>query len=288
MKNRGVTSAANRAATSAANPGRASAPSHRVEGAFLGPSGRVRFAVTDRHGVRATPTLPVRGDAAAAALGASAGAYSAFDLAQHVGDDPAAVERNRGGLADALGLRPGSLAFMDQVHGADVAVVDAPVLLPVADALVTSTPGLALAVLVADCVPVVLADEDAGVAAVVHAGRRGVQLGVVRAAVERMTAVGADAARTWAVIGPAVCPAHYEVPAAMRDEVVAVVPEARGTSGSGTPALDLRAAVSAQLAHAGVGSIDAVGRCTVEDDTLFSYRRDGTTGRFAMLAWITP
>src|SRR6478752_3081779 len=143
------------------------------------PRGRARYVVTDRDGVRGTGSRPVRVDPDAARLGASAAPYASFDLARHVGDDDAVVESNRAGLARVVGLVPTDLAFMNQVHGADVAVITPPDLLrrqvPTADALVTRVPGIALAVMVADCVPVVLADEEARVVGVAHAGRKGVQ-----------------------------------------------------------------------------------------------------------------
>lgn len=256
----------------------------------VGPSGRSRFVVTDRDGVRATPSRPVRTDPAAARLGVSTGPYARLDLAGHVGDDEQAVARNRAAVLATVGLAPDALALMDQVHGADVARVDgarpATSTAPRADALVTTRPGLALAVLVADCVPVVLADDAAGVLGVAHAGRRGVALGVVGATVEAMVEAGATRDGLRAVVGPAVCPSCYEVPADLHDDVVRVVPAAAAVSRSGTPALHLRRAVVAQLDDAGVRDVDAVGGCTVEDASLFSYRRDGRTGRFAMLAWL--
>lgn len=221
-------------------------------------------------------------------LGASRPPFDRLDLAGHVGDDPAVVRSNRAAVASALGLDLDRVALMDQVHGVTVAIVDAQAAAsatPSADALVTTAHDLALTVLVADCVPVVLADDDAGVIAVAHAGRRGIQFGVVLATVEAMRELGADPSRIGAVVGPAVCPSCYEVPAQLRTEVAAVVAEAFAVSSQGTPALDLRRAVSAQLAAAGVGRVEVVAGCTAEDTSLFSYRRDSRTGRFAMLAW---
>ena len=106
--------------------------------------------------------------------------------------------------------------------------------------------------------------------------------GVVRAMLQQ----GARADRIVATLGPAICSACYEVPDDMRDAVSAVAPEAHATSATGTASLHLRRAVVAQLARAGVTEVDAVGGCTAEDPTLYSYRRDGRTGRFAMLAWL--
>lgn len=177
-------------------------------------------------------------------------------------------------------------ARIDQVHGDDVHVVDAPPSdgVPVADAVVTTQRGAGLMVRVADCVPVLLADPGAGVIGAVHAGRAGVALDVVGRAVERMRDLGADRVRAW--IGPHVCGRCYEVPAAMRDEVAAVVPATRSETSWGTPALDLGAGVQAQLTAAEVPAVN-VGRCTLEDEQLHSHRRDGVdAGRLAGLVWI--
>ena len=120
------------------------------------PSVRPRRVVTDRRG------------------GRSVSPYDSFNLGDHVGDDPAAVAANRARVARELGVGEDRLVWMDQVHGTGVAVVDGPQDGPVpgTDALVTATPGLVLGVLVADCVPVLLADPGRGVVAAVHAGRR--------------------------------------------------------------------------------------------------------------------
>lgn len=190
---------------------------------------------------------------------------------------------------DALGAATGvPFALLDQVHGDRVVEVagpsaaDAPV--ESADALVTSRAGVGLMVRVADCVPVVLADPVAGVVGAAHAGRRGVQLGVVTRTVERMRALGATDIRAW--IGPHICGRCYEVPAAMRDEVAAVVPAAHAETSWGTPSLDLGAGVEAQLAAAGV-DVERVPGCTREDDRLHSFRRDGDgSGRMAGLVWV--
>jgi len=217
--------------------------------------------------------------------GVSRPPFDSLDLGAHVGDDPADVAVNRARLAARLGV---PVVFVDQVHGADVLAVgpdDVPAdpLAPAgtADALVTTSAGLALGVLVADCVPVLLADPDARVVAAVHAGRRGLVGGVVRAALDALVARGADVRRVRAAIGPAVAGASYEVPSAMRDEVAAVEPAAAATTAWGTPALDLPAGVAAQLAAAGVTYVARARRDTWQDETLYSYRRSPRTGRFA-------
>jgi polyphenol oxidase len=174
------------------------------------------------------------------------------------------------------------------VHGAEVATVDGPRAEPVpgTDGLVTGTVGLALAVLVADCVPVLLADPAAGVVAAVHAGRAGAAAGVVPRAVEAMAALGATPGAADALLGPAVCGECYEVPAEVRAEVEARLPGSATTTRRGTPGLDLRAGLARQLATLGVTRVVADARCTAEDPELFSHRRDGVTGRQAGVAWI--
>jgi YfiH family protein len=218
--------------------------------------------------------------------GRSKAPYESFNLGDHVGDDPAAVHANRERLAAELGVD--QLVWMEQVHGRTVTTVDGPLDAPAeaTDALVTNRPGLALVALVADCVPVLLADVDNGVAAAVHAGRVGARVGVVPAAVQAMVDAGAKVDRIEVLLGPSVCGDCYEVPAAMRDDVEAHLPGSATKSRKGTPALDLRAGLWNQLAGLGVAKIGVDPRCTVEDKTLFSHRRDGRTGRLAAVTWI--
>ena len=215
--------------------------------------------------------------------GVSLPPYASGNLGEHVGDDPGAVAENRARLARRLGIGAGAFVWMAQVHGAEVVTVSAPTPSPVAgtDALVTSTPGLALGVLVADCVPVLLADPTAGVVAAAHAGRRGVEASIVTAVTAQMQLRGARAEATTGWVGPAICGACYEVPATMRADVARVVPAAAAQTRVGRPALDLPAAVVGQLRAAGVLAVRVDGRCTAEDPNLFSYRRDGRTGRMA-------
>ena len=221
--------------------------------------------------------------------GVSAVPYDSLNLGGSVGDDPAAVHANRGRAAAALGRDPGGVVWMNQVHGRDVAVVatpwgDGPV--PAVDALVTTRTDLTLAVLTADCVPVLLADPSAGVVGAAHAGRPGLVAGVVPAAVETMITLGADPDRITAALGPSVCGKCYEVPAAMRDEVTAAVPEAYAETRWGTPAVDVSAGVRAQLARLGVRTHETPAVCTLESADHFSYRRDKVTGRLAAYAWL--
>ncbi|WP_426363427.1 peptidoglycan editing factor PgeF [Streptomyces sp. E-08] len=221
--------------------------------------------------------------------GVSAVPYEELNLGGAVGDDPAAVLANRAAAAGSLGLDPARVVWMNQVHGAGVAEVDGPWgdgEIPSVDAIVTARPGLALAVLTADCVPVLLADPVAGVASAAHAGRPGMIAGVVPAAVGAMVKLGADPARITARTGPAVCGRCYEVPEAMRAEVAAVEPAAHAETSWGTPAVDVAAGVRAQLERLGVRDIVDAGVCTLESRDHYSYRRDRTTGRLAGYVWL--
>ncbi|WP_255952470.1 peptidoglycan editing factor PgeF [Streptomyces odontomachi] len=232
---------------------------------------RTHFAFTDRWG------------------GVSTAPYAELNLGGAVGDDPDAVRANRAGTAARFGLDPARVVWMNQVHGCDVAVVDGPWgdrPVPEVDALVTTCPGLALAVLVADCTPVLLADPVASVAAAVHAGRAGMVAGVVPAAVHAMVERGADPARIQARTGPAICGRCYEVPEAMRAEIAAVEPAAGAVTSWGTPAIDVTAGVHAQLERLGVRDRQQSAVCTRESDDHFSYRRDRTTGRLAGYVWL--
>ncbi|MER5180839.1 peptidoglycan editing factor PgeF [Streptomyces sp. NPDC002896] len=236
--------------------------------------GGAHFAFTDRWG------------------GVSAAPYEELNLGGAVGDDPEAVRTNRELAAKSLGLDPAGVVWMNQVHGADVAVIEGPwgtaanPAIPAVDAIVTSRRGLALAVLTADCVPVLLADPVAGIAAAAHAGRPGMVAGVVPAAVEAMVKLGAEPDRITARTGPAVCGRCYEVPDAMRAEVAAVEPAAYAETSWGTPAVDVAAGVHAQLERLGVRDREQAPVCTLESGDHFSYRRDRTTGRLAGYVWL--
>ncbi|MFJ9587117.1 peptidoglycan editing factor PgeF [Streptomyces acidicola] len=221
--------------------------------------------------------------------GVSAAPYEELNLGGAVGDDPDAVRANRERAAKSLGLDPAEVVWMNQVHGADVAVVDGPwgsSEVPRVDAVVTTRRGLALAVLTADCTPVLLADPVAGVAAAAHAGRPGMIAGVVPAAVRAMMELGAEPSRIVARTGPAVCGRCYEVPEAMRAEVSAVEPVAYAETSWGTPAVDVSAGVHAQLERLGVRDREQSPVCTLESSDHFSYRRDRTTGRLAGYVWL--
>jgi YfiH family protein len=162
--------------------------------------------------------------------GSSRPPYDTFNLGDHVGDEPASVFANRERLATELGLGEDRLAWMEQVHGRTATVVDGTETAPAeaTDALVTAEPGLALVVLVADCVPVLLAEPNAGVVAAVHAGRVGARVGVLPAALEAMRSAGAETHRIEALLGPAICGDCYEVPASMAAVVETLLPGCAG------------------------------------------------------------
>jgi YfiH family protein len=214
--------------------------------------------------------------------------WDELNLALHVEDEPRRVLTNRDLLARHLDTSWVNLP--QQVHGAGVLVVDAgragrrQIVRGGArgvDALVTTMRRVPIGILVADCLPVLIADAVHGVVAAAHVGRRGIAGGVLQATIAAMVTNGADPADAVAVIGPGVCGACYEVPARMRDEVAALVPGTATTTATGSPALDLPAGADGVLRDAGIGTVVSTGICTVTDPRFYSYRRDGRTGRFA-------
>lgn len=236
----------------------------------------------------------VRAAFTGSAGGTSPAPWSGLNLGLGVGDAPQRVLAHRESVARWLGA---PLVFATQVHGAGVRVLSradeaakgeqalGAQTCGEYDALVTAEHGVGLGVLVADCVPVLLADVEARVVGVVHAGRQGLVAGVVGAGLEALFRHGARADRVRAVVGPAACGRCYEVPARMRDEVAATRPGTASTTSWGTPALDLPAGVVAELRSAGVGEVVSTGICTLEDGRFYSHRRASaqgiTTGRFA-------
>jgi hypothetical protein len=205
--------------------------------------------------------------------GFSHGDYSSWNLASHVGDDSTDVERNR----EKLRERIGEFVIMSQVHGDSVFVVDqVPAQVPVADALITANPEIALVVMVADCIPLLLRSEK--LVAAVHVGRAGLMNSIALKTVAMMTTLGAT--QIMGSIGPAICGKCYEVPQELQDEVIAAHPLARSTTRTGTPALDLPRALIAALAEVNVPVGISAG-CTLEDENSFSYRRNQITGRQA-------
>lgn len=217
---------------------------------------------------------------------------TAGNLALHVGDDPGQVLLRRAALEKRMQVPAGSLRFMNQVHSADVATVDpadgegalSPSAAPTADALVSADGSSPLAVMVADCVPVLLAGSGPTgiVTAAAHAGRRGLLDGVLANTVATMRSAGATGLRAW--IGPAVCGACYEVPEAMLDDAKARLPVLASRTRWGTPALDLPAGAEAELTALDV-QVTRLPGCTLESDDLYSHRRSSAAGRFAGVIW---
>lgn len=220
--------------------------------------------------------------------GVSAPPFDSFNLGDHVGDEPSAVAANRERLGRELGLGSDRLVWMEQVHGRTVAVVDESTVgpVPVTDALVTTTPDLGLVVLTADCVPVLLSDEEAGVVAAVHAGRVGARIGIIPRVLDVMVEQGAELSRIGAFLGPAASGRQYEVPAHMQADVEKHLPGSATITVRKTPGLDIRAGIRKQLLDAGVSGVAVDPRCTIEDRTLFSHRREAPTGRLASVVWM--
>lgn len=228
----------------------------------------------------------VRAFATTRAGGVSEGEYGSLNLGEVAGDDPARVRENRRIVGAHL---PSTPRWLAQVHGAAVADLDAPAQdgSAVADAAVTSVPGRVAVVLTADCLPVLLCREDGSRVAAAHAGWRGLAAGVLENAV---AALGGEAARTFAWLGPAIGPSAFEVGPEVRHAFVSVD---RGAADAFVPGrgdrymADLYALARRRLARAGVGGISGGGYCThSERERFFSYRREKRSGRLGAFIWI--
>ena len=186
-----------------------------------------------------------------------------------MGDDPAAESANRSTIPNAQ--------FMNQVHGDAVVVIDQKLDTdPTCDAMITTKPGISLAVMVADCIPLLFVSKE--VVAAVHVGRAGLINRVAIKALHQMRNMGAIDVH--AIIGPSICGRCYEVPFEMQQDVIADHPRAFATTHSGTPGLDLPAGLIAELVAEGV-TYEASTVCTMEDELYFSHRKHNPTGRFA-------
>jgi YfiH family protein len=219
--------------------------------------------------------------------GVSAAPFERFDFGLRNGDDPVAVAENRALLERGLHL-PSAPCWLRQVHGTRVVLEPDPGSEPEADAAVTRTPGKVLAILTADCLPVVLASADGSVVAVAHAGWRGLAAGVLEASVMAMDAAPGT---LLAWLGPAAGPDAYEVGAEVRDAFVARDAQADAAFASTRPGhwrADLYRLARQRLVAAGLapGAIHGGDACTISDPVRFhSHRRDGRGGRMATLAW---
>ncbi|MDO4908722.1 MAG: peptidoglycan editing factor PgeF [Corynebacterium sp.] len=218
--------------------------------------------------------------------GVSAAPYESFNLGDHVGDSPQSVAANRERLSSVLGL-PG-IVWMEQLHTNHVTVVskaDIGHTIEATDALITTDPMTPLAVMVADCVPVLLSSDT--VVAAVHAGRMGARNGILRTTIEAMKDLGAGPIHC--LMGPAICGSHYEVPASMAMDVENHLPGSACRTAKGTQGLDLRRGLAVQfLESSGSELLDVNWTCTYEDRDYFSYRRSRQTGRQAGLVWLEP
>lgn len=216
--------------------------------------------------------------------GTSVGPYASLNLADHVGDDPAAVRANRARLRALLPAEP---VWLEQVHGTDVLCVETGGARR-ADAAVSRTPGTVCAVLTADCLPVLLADRAGTVVAAAHAGWRGLCAGVLERTV---AAMDTDPGQLLAWLGPAIGPEAFQVGDEVRAAFLAVDAAAAAAfrpDGPGKWRADLYALARQRLARAGVQARYGGGLCTFSDPgRFFSYRRDGTTGRMASLIWLS-
>ena len=211
--------------------------------------------------------------------GVSAPPYDSLNLGDHVGDDPEAVARNRRILQRRIGALP--IVWMEQVHGDRIVDVKGPTeRAGRCDALVTECPGIALAVMVADCVPILMADTQRGVVASVHAGRNGTLLDIAPKTVVHMAKrYGCDPRDIEVWMGPAIGGCCYEV----SEEIATIVGKSVGEKYVNGRYLDLKSLNRDRLIAAGVlpEHIMISDVCTCCDLDYFSYRRDGVTGRFA-------
>ncbi|MGZ4801415.1 MAG: polyphenol oxidase family protein [Acidimicrobiia bacterium] len=226
--------------------------------------GCARVVFTDRHG------------------GVSLPPYDTMNLAGHVGDSPDAVADNTRALAEQLGLvDPSAWVRPTHVHGAKVLEVDtAPAGVVEADGSATTTPDLPLVALGADCAPIARANDSA--VAAVHAGWRGALAGIVERGVDTVHRLGTGPVR--AAIGPCICVRHYEFgEEALAPLITRFGDDVAGTTDDGRPAFDLPLAIRRALEASGVEEITDVRCCTVESANHYSYRRDGRTGRQAVV-----
>jgi YfiH family protein len=217
--------------------------------------------------------------------GVSAGPWASLNLATHVGDQPAAVAENRRRLRAALAL-PAEPAWLEQVHGIRVARLPGPASGP-ADAAVSFTRGGVCAVLVADCLPVLLASRAGDRVGVAHAGWRGLAAGVIESTV---AALGCEPGQLVAWLGASIGPRVFEVGGEVREAFLSRDAGAAAAFSAGREGrwlADLPALARRRLAAAGVADVRGGTLCTHSDpERFYSYRRDGATGRMAALAWL--
>lgn len=218
--------------------------------------------------------------------GVSQGVFSSMNLALHVDDDVSAVQANRIKLKQVLGIS--EPCWLKQAHGAGV--VDALTASPgvTADGSYSTHPGKVCAALTADCLPVLLCDEEGTQVAAVHAGWRGLLAGVIESAIDRLEISG-DRILAW--LGPAIGPTRFEVGEEVREQFIQHHSQAAGAfkqaSAQGKWLADIYQLARLHLESKGVTKIYGGGWCTFTDqERFYSYRRDGATGRMASLIWM--
>jgi YfiH family protein len=215
--------------------------------------------------------------------GTSVGKFASLNLSERVGDDPGCVARNRAILRACLPAEP---AWMRQVHGTAVIDAERATADTEADAAVARHPGAVCAVMIADCLPVLLSDRAARTVGIAHAGWRGLAAGVIENTVRAMDSSAEDLI---AYIGPGIGPRRYEVGEEVR---AAFVDRDRSAASAFSPRrdgkylADLYTLARARLAAAGVTEVYGGGHCTASEERFFSFRRDGATGRMASLVWL--
>lgn len=218
--------------------------------------------------------------------------YDSFNLGLHVGDDFAAVTANRAQLQEVLPNQP---VWLNQVHG--VTVFDADQsnsgAVPTADAAVTVEPNRVLAIMTADCLPILLCDQDAKVVGIAHAGWRGLSAGVIEQTVsEMLKKLGGGSSGIYAYLGPAIGPTVFEVGDDVRSAFVAQYPEDavafKPSSNLGKYLADLYKLAKQRLARLGITEVTGGVECTYLDERFYSYRRSQQTGRMASFIWINP
>ena len=237
---------------------------------------QIKTMITNRHGGFSQPP------------------FDSLNLGSHVGDDPTTVQKNREALKVVL---PNEPIWLNQVHGTQV--IDADCRndwsdVPSADASVTSTPGKVLAIMTADCLPVLLASSDGKVVGAAHAGWRGLAAGVIEQTVALMRSKQTQQAQTQsdiiAYLGPAIGPHAFEVGSEVRDIFIAQNPASatcfEQLKENGKYLADIYGLATLRLNALGVEQIQGGDECTLQNPDYFSYRRDQQTGRMGSFIWI--
>ncbi len=217
--------------------------------------------------------------------GISQSPFDSFNLGDHVNDDPQAVAENRRRLRDALDCQP---AWLSQVHGIRVVEAD-PARVQEADASWSATPGVACAILTADCLPALFCDRAGTRVAAAHAGWRGLAGGMLEATLDALDCLPGEVL-VW--LGPAIGPEAFEVGPEVREALLVGHPQAdaafRPSANPGKYLADLYQLARIRLAARGVTAVYGGGLCTWSDPRFYSYRRAARTGRFASLIWLAP